>query len=389
MIEPCALERWFASERTPRRCDLSASGAPPITLRQILAVASASEREEFLGVSLGYGPPAGSDALRAAVAARAGVHREDVLITCGAIEALHLVVRALVRPGDEVVVQEPMYPAVAGLARMCGARVRRWPLAREAGAAERLAALIPLLTAGTRVVAVTQPNGPTGEVLDADELGALAGLLADRGIRLLSDEVYADLAIEPGVAIPSAARFAHAIVVGDVAKPFGLGGLRVGWLIARDPVLRDSIAIYRDYTTLSVPTPSDALARIALRHVDALLARPLANLRANLARLRAFAARDHALGFKAPRAGATAFVRVDDADGIQHALAAAGVLVVPGALFGQADHLRIGLAGDQAEFADALATLGRTLARERMFGDASLRRVDSPGHPRGSGDLKT
>ena len=320
-------------------------------------------------MSLGYGPPEGSAQLRELVAERAGVPPEDILITCGAIEALGLAVHALVSTGDEVVVQQPMYPAVAGLARMRGARVRRWPLMREAGAAERLATLIPLLTEATRLVAITQPNGPTGDVLDEDELDALARLLADRGIRLLSDEVYTDLAIEPGLVVPSAARFPQAIVIGDVAKPFGLGGLRIGWLITRDAAFRDRIAILRDYTTLSVPTPSDALARIALRHVDTLLAGSLVNIRANLARLRALAARDHVLGFMAPRAGATAFVRVADADGVQRALASTGVLVVPGALFGEADHLRIGLAGDQAVFADALAILGRTLARGYVIRD--------------------
>ncbi len=318
-----------------------------------------------MGVSLGYGPPPGSAALRALVGTRAGVPSEDVLITCGAIEAVHLAVHALVGPGDEVVVQQPMYPAVAGLARMRGALVRRWPLARGASATARVDTLVPLLTDATRLVAITQPNGPTGAVLDENELDTLARLLAERGIRLLSDEVYRDLAIEPGLAVASAAHQMNAIVVGDVAKPLGLGGLRVGWLIAHDAVLRDSIATLRDYTTLSVPTPSDALARIALGHVDALLERPLENIRANVARLRTLAARDHFLAFDAPRAGATAFVRVADADGLQRALAAAGVLVVPGALFGEPDHLRIGLAGDQAEFVDALAMLGRTLADER------------------------
>jgi aspartate/methionine/tyrosine aminotransferase len=372
-IEACALERWFASQRAPRR-DLSASGAMPMTLQELLGIASADEREEFAGVSLGYGPPAGSATLRALVASRAGVLPEDVLITCGAIEALHLAVHAVVGPGDEVVVQQPMYPAVAGLARMRGALVRRWPLSEEANTVGRLDALVPLLTHATRIVAITQPNMPTGEVLADDELDELARLLAARGVLLLVDEVYRDLAIEPGLAVPSAARHANAIVVGDVAKPFGLGGVRIGWLIARDAGLRERIATLRDYTTLSVPTPSDALARIALRHVDDLLRGPLENIRANLARLRVLAARDHLLTFEAPRAGATAFVHVADAEDLQRDLAAAGVLVVPGALFGEPEYLRIGLAGAQSDFADALATLGRALAGEPAMRDA-LREV--------------
>src|SRR2546428_6187885 len=90
------------------------------------------------------------------------------------MEALHLAVSACVGHGYEVVVQQPMYPAVAGLARMRGARVRRWPLMREAGAAERLATLIPLPSEATRPGAITQPHRPTRGVPDEDELGAVA-----------------------------------------------------------------------------------------------------------------------------------------------------------------------------------------------------------------------
>jgi aspartate/methionine/tyrosine aminotransferase len=281
----------------------------------------------------------------------------EVLITCGAIEALHLAMQALVSPGDEVVVQDPMYPAVAGLARMRGATVRRWPFAAGASAADRLGALASLLSRATRLVAITQPNGPTGSLLHRDELDALAQLLDDRGIFLLSDEVYRELAIEPGLVVPTAASRPRAIVVGDVAKPFGLGGLRIGWLVTRDMSLRERIRALRDYTTLSVPTPSDALARIALEHADVLLAIPIANARANLERLKALATREDALSFVPPQAGVTAFVRVANAASVQRALASQGVLVVPGALFGDPDRLRVGLAGPPNEFADALAAL--------------------------------
>lgn len=358
-FEPFALERWFAAQTARYRIDLSSAGALPIALDELLALASPAERDEFARVPLGYGPPEGSVALRVLVAARAGVGPDDVVVTCGAIEALHLIVQALVAPGDEVVVQDPMYPAVAGLARMRGARVRRWPLADGAPAATRVDALVPLLGDATRLVAITQPNGPTGAVLDRDELHALARLLDDRGIYLLSDEVYRDLAIEPGFVVPTAAGYSRAVVVGDVAKPFGLGGLRIGWLVTRDIAVRQRVAALRDYTTLSTPTPSDALARIALAHSCALLATPIANVRANLDCLGVLVARDHRLAFVPPRAGATAFLPVPDAARVQRELVEEGVLVVPGLLFGDPDRLRVGLAGPPPEFADAVAALRR------------------------------
>ena len=358
-VPPFELERWFASHAGSRRIDLTSSGAPPRTLRDLLALASADERESFDAVSLGYGSPDGAGSLRSIVAARSSIGPgEEVTITCGAIEALRLVIDAVVGEGQEVIVQEPMYGAVAGMARARGATVVSWPLRSEhdfVGSLDELAARIGPRTA---LVAITQPNSPTGSIHDARELDELVGLLAPRGIWLLSDEVYRDLALAPGFVVPSAGgRYDRAVVVGDVAKPFGLGGLRIGWIIARDPKIRALIAAGRDYTTLSPPTPSAALAEIALRHADELLAWPLQNARVNLECLQATAGRRTSLSLAPPRAGVTAFPGVSDGPRIQRELAERGVLVVPGSLFGRSDRLRIGLAGPADEFAAGLAHL--------------------------------
>lgn len=270
---------------------------------------------------------------------------------------------ALTAAGDEVVVQEPSYPAVALLAAARGARVVPWRLDDASGRAQ-LAGLLSLLTPRTRIVAITQPNGPTGAVLDEPALERLGDLLAAREISLLSDEVYRDLALDPDIAVPSAIGSSErALAVGDVTKPFGLGGLRVGWIVVRDRTLRERIAALRDFTTLSLPTPSDVLARIALRHDRQLLREPLENARANLQALRSLAERGGALSFAQPRAGVTAFVQVADPARIQVALRDEGVLVVPGELFGRPDHLRIGLAGPRAAFTLALERLERLLYR--------------------------
>jgi aspartate/methionine/tyrosine aminotransferase len=361
---PFALERWFAAQPRPWACDLSPSGAVPLTLDELLALASAEERAEFASLSLGYGPGDGSDALRSLIAGRyTGVQPREVVVTCGAIEALHLSISALVSPGDEVIVQRPMYPAAAGIARSFGARVVRWDLEESRGYRADIDSLARLLTPATRLVAVTQPNNPTGVVLEHEDLDALVDLLDSVGAWLLSDEVYRDLALEPGLNAASAAeRYARAISVGDVAKPFGLGGLRVGWLVTRDSDFRERVRARRDYTTLSVPTPSDALARIALRRSASLLRRPIANARENLATLVAVAARDHTISFVPPRVGLTAFIGADRAAALQHRLAADGILVVPGELFDCPDRLRVWLGGSPAHFALALERIERLLS---------------------------
>lgn len=348
---PFALERWFASHAGSRPIDLSSSGVPERTLRDLLALAAAGEREAFEVTSLGYGPPGGADSLRAAIAARwALAAMDEVTVTCGAIEALRLAVDAVVAEGDEVIVQDPMYGAVAGLARARAAAVVPWPLRPERGFVGSLDELEARITARTVLVAITQPNSPTGSVLDERALDELIRLLAARGIWLLSDEVYRELGLMPERDVPSVCgRYDRGIVVGDVAKPYGLGGLRIGWLVARDRELRGRIAAGRDYTTLSPPAPSVALADIAVRHADELTSGPLHDARANLARLMAACDRT-ALSLAAPWAGVTAFPGVDDAERIQQQLAERGVLVVPGSLYGHADRLRVGLAGPPHDF---------------------------------------
>jgi aspartate/methionine/tyrosine aminotransferase len=353
---PFALERWFASHQGTWTVDLSPSGAPPLTFDELLSLASEAERSELRGSSLGYGPNDGSEELRSLIAGRyASAGPGDVVVTCGATEALHLSVSALVSPGDEVIVQRPMYGAVQGMVRSLGARVVPWDLDETRGHRGDLAALERSITSDTRIVAVAQPNNPTGSVLEPVELDRLADLLGSAGVWLLSDEVYRDLALEPGVVAGSAVdRYDRAISIGDVAKPFGLGGLRVGWLVVRDTDVRRRIQERRDYTTLSVPTLSDALARIALRCSDELVTRPISRARQNLDALVTIVARDGALSLVAPRGGLNAFVGVDDAAALQRRLAAAGILVVPGDLFESAHHVRVWLGGPADRFALAL-----------------------------------
>lgn len=358
LFAPCGLERWFAENAFTARIDLASSGAPARSLADLLSVADAPERGRLDAISLGYGAGEGSLALRSAIAARhPSLQPNDVAVTCGAIEALHLSLAALVSPGDEVIVQEPMYPAAAGIAAALGARIIPWHLAPERGFRASIDELAARITPRTRVVVIAQPNGPSGSILEGDDLEALARLLGPHGVWLLSDEVYRDLVLEPGLVVRSASEtYDRAITVGDVSKPFGLGGLRIGWLISRDPDLRKRIAGHRDYTTISVPTISDALATIAISHAVELLRKPLRNARANLRQLEGLVSRTD-LSFTPPRAGVTAFVRVAQAAAVQRKLADRGVLMVPGALFGHPDRVRIGLAGSRTEFASGLAHL--------------------------------
>jgi aspartate/methionine/tyrosine aminotransferase len=166
------------------------------------------------------------------------------------------------------------------------------------------------------------------------------------------------------------------VALGLVSKGMGLPGLRTGWLVSRDPDALNQVAIYKDFTSICGPSPSEFLAAIALRHRSRILAETRTLLAANRERLEGFMAR-HAESFVwvRPAAGPVAFPRLRDPGrwgGVdvfcRRAREEAGVLIAPGSLFGGLPaapevetavdaSVRIGFG--RAAFADALTVFER------------------------------
>ena len=186
-----------------------------------------------------YTPIAGEPALREAVAARATRRygtpftAEQVTVFPGAQCALFSTLQCLAGPGDEVVLLEPIYATYEGVVGATGARPV--PVSLRAGAAfvldlERVAAAF---SARTRVLVLNTPNNPSGLVLSARKVAALAELCAERGVWLVSDEVYGELVFgTPHVSPASTAAIADRLVVVDsLSKSHAMTGWRIGWAI--------------------------------------------------------------------------------------------------------------------------------------------------------------
>jgi arginine:pyruvate transaminase len=186
-----------------------------------------------------YTPIAGEPALREAVAERATrrygtrIAAEQVTVFPGAQCALYSTLQCLAGPGDEVVLLEPIYATYEGVVGATGARPV--PVSLRAGDAfvldlERVAAAF---SARTRVLVLNTPNNPSGLVLGARDVAALAQLCAERGVWLVSDEVYGELVFDTPHASPaSTAAIADRLVVVDsLSKSHAMTGWRIGWAI--------------------------------------------------------------------------------------------------------------------------------------------------------------
>ena len=355
--------------------DLSASSGPSAGLEQLCP----DWQRLLADVSLGYAPSGGSAELRGTVAALYGLGADNVLITAGAMEAIRVAARALIAPGQPFLVQQPSYMAL----RQCGVEAGGVPVALTPGPNHEFA--LSCLDAASRpeVALLNSPHGPTGSLV--------RGLEHASG-RLVVDEVYRPIALAPGEPLPSVVDLNDgAVAIGDLSKPLGLGGLRIGWLISRD---RDLIAHCRDaveHVTGSVSVLSQAVAVDVLRRWDDLLGPRLDQARANLSRLAAFVEhhRDR-LEWTSPQAGYTATLRLRSGQpsvSFFARLAARRVFMLDGAAFEMPGYLRVGLGMDESTFSDALQTLSHEIETLPMAAPAPsdvqcilFSKLPRPGH---------
>ncbi|MGN5381932.1 aminotransferase class I/II-fold pyridoxal phosphate-dependent enzyme [Streptomyces lasalocidi] len=238
---------------------------------------------ELAATPLTYGPIPGSPRLRALVAGLYAAQGPDnVLITHGAIGANALVHTALVEPGDHIVAVVPTYQQHYSLPDSYGARVDRLALREEDGWLPDLAALDRLVTPDTRLIALNNPNNPTGALIDEAGLTRITEIARRAGAWVLCDEVYRGVDQHgDGFTASIADLYERGISTGSMSKPFSLAGLRLGWIVAPTGLLAD-VATHRDYTTISVGRVDDLLACVALENKAAILARSHRITRTNL-----------------------------------------------------------------------------------------------------------
>jgi aspartate/methionine/tyrosine aminotransferase len=368
-LPPFELDRWLAAHEfatPPIRFNLASSTGPAWTLGEIGRLGGGDPRN-LDAMKLSYAPPQGTKLLRERLAARHGVDPECVLVMTGASEALMALTCFFAAPGASIVLPRPVYPALPVMARAWGLDVREYALDRDRGFAQDAATVLAAVDDTTRAVFVNTPHNPTGSVMPAAEQAKLAAALAARGIALIVDEVYHPLYF--GAPVPSASSLPDAIVLGDFAKAMSLPGLRVGWLVDRDPRRRMALLDMRSYFSISCSPLSEAIGAHAVANADAVLGRLDGVARENLALLTAFMDEHRdVLGFPAPAGGTTCFPYLRDgrdARPLCEALAKAGVLVAPGDCFDMAAHVRVGFGAQREGYAEALGIFARVISAWR------------------------
>jgi aspartate/methionine/tyrosine aminotransferase len=368
-IRDFAVEIWMNRWENACRFNLAETCVESVTIDALLELAGLDPGdllEQMRPMRLTYGAIEGSDRLRSAIARLyETASADDVLVAHGAIGANHLVYEALVEPGDVVVSIVPTYQQHTSIPESLGAEVRPLRLREDRGWMPDIDELRSLAS-GAKVVALVNPNNPTGSLLDDATLHEVVTIARAEGAWIVADEVYRGLDQEGDGTSPSLVDlYERAVGIGSMSKAFSLAGLRLGW-IAGPAAIREAVSRHRDYSVISVGMVDDLLASIALEARDALLRRNRALVRGNLATLDAWVAGEPRIRYIKPRSGTTALLGYESSIPSEtvclRLLETQGVLFTPGSALDAEGYLRIGYANSPAILAEGLTRTSASLA---------------------------
>ena len=333
--------------------DLSESGVTPMTIRELLG--PAADAEAFLQTALGYPLSEGSYEARANIAAwYPDATAENVSLSNGGSEANHLTLWTLLEPGDRLAFMIPNYMQGWGLGRHYGNATDTFKLKLKDGRwGLDLDQLERAVTKRTKVVMVCNPNNPTGYVLTSDEMDAVVAAADRVGAWIVSDEIYRGAEVDVDEASPTFwGRYDKVVVTSGLSKAFAMPGLRLGWTLGPQELIRDTW-VRHDYTTLTPSAISDKLAAFAMDPVvrENIFARTRAIIRANLPHLEAWIREQgDVFTYARPVAGAIAYVKyhlpVGSTELVDRVREERSVLLVPGDMFGLRKGIRFGFGYD-------------------------------------------
>lgn len=363
-----ALARQM-SERGERIISLGLGEPDFSTPSAVIEAAAVAMRQGYTRYSNPMGLPDLREAICTKLARENGIHAQpgEVMVTPGAKMALSLALAAVLTPGDEVINILPCYPSYLPqiLIAEPGAVIRNLDLRRETFSLD-LDRLAQMLSPKVKAVIINFPHNPTGHMLSRSELDGLTSLLVERDCWLISDEIYERLNfsgmehLSPG-SVPGLAE--RTITINGFSKSFSMTGWRIGYLVAKGPVMKLINKLQQHMNTNVAPfIQKAALAALALP--DSFLDDYNQRLSANAQRLTEIVAATPALRLHPSEGGLFAFLDISRT-GIDSDTFCSGLIerytvaATPGIYFGPAwgDHVRISLVTDTASFAEGVQRL--------------------------------
>jgi len=373
-IEIFEMERAQSLWENKVKYNLTESGVHPYTLEEFLR---SDEIEKLLSIRLGYGQTNGSEELREAISRLySGTDLDNILVTNGSAEANFLTIWQNLEPGDELILMMPNYMQIWGLARSFSVKVRPFHLREELNWGPDLEELKSLISPRTKMIAVCNPNNPTGAVLSDSEMKEIARLAEEADAWIYSDEVYRGAELDGEETPTFWGLYDKVMVCCGLSKAYALPGLRIGWMVGPKKKIEEAWA-YHDYTSISSGILSNWIASLVLEpdRREKALDRNSKILKENLAVLEEWVQKHKPLfELIPPRAGGVAFpsynMKINSTELANKILNEKSVFIVAGDFFGMDHYIRIGIGTEKDYFKAGLKLIDETL--EEISGNSSF-----------------
>ncbi|MFX1283080.1 MAG: aminotransferase class I/II-fold pyridoxal phosphate-dependent enzyme [Promethearchaeota archaeon] len=364
-IETFDLERRQSVWENLVQFNLSESGVHPYTLEELL---DKEELVKLLTIQLGYGQTNGSIELRETISR---LYKEadldNILVTNGSAEANFLGIWSNLEPKDELVFMMPNYMQIWGIARSFGIIVKPFHLKEELKWQPDIQELESLISPKTKMIAICNPNNPTGAILRGETMQKIVELARKANAWIYSDEIYRGAELN-GEETPSFWDLHDKVIIScGLSKAYALPGLRIGWLVGPKRLI-EKMWGYHDYTSITAGILSDRIATLVLQPEmrQKILKRNRARLNRNLKILKEWVNRhSNIFHFTPPHAGGIAFLKyninINSTEFTTKLREEKSVFIVAGDCFGMDHYIRIGIGSETNYLLAGLKLIDETL----------------------------
>jgi len=287
--------------------------------------------------------------------------KSEIIMTSGVSEALDVAMRTVVNPGDDVLVVDPCFVSYCPEVIMAGGNPVPLPCHAEDQFKIKPDVLMESITPKTKVLMMNFPNNPTGGIMNKDDLKAIADIIIDHDLLVISDEVYSELTYESHhVATASIdGLFERTITLNGFSKAYAMTGWRLGYICAPKDICSAAVKIHQ-YVMMSAPTASQFAAIEALKSAEEIKNEMVAEYRMRR-NLFVKGLNDIGLPCHVPQGAFYAFPSIEptglsDEEFAERLLHEQQVAVVPGSAFGKSGkgHVRTCYAVDRSRLTEAI-----------------------------------
>ena len=297
------------------------------------------------------------------IAKRYGVPRSGVMITSGATMGIWLAACAAVAEGDQVLLESPNYEPLDRSLQARGAEIKMLERRFERGWQIELEELERRVNRATKAIVLTNTHNPTGVATSPEKLQTMGQIAREVGATVIVSEVYLDNAFAPGQK-PAATLGQNLVSIGSLSKVYGLGGLRIGWIVGPEALLKQA-RLALDYIECDMPAPSESIAVVALKKGPELVLRCQQIAMRNFKIIREWIEKRGDLQWVEPGGGTVCMIKLPpsvDSQALCTLLREKyATLVVPGDFFWVKSFIRVSAGMDEDILRQGLKNIGKAI----------------------------